>query len=60
MSIMAKQVCPKCKSENIEVADDFSKLGNPILTQSLFGWKCLNCGYIGKDFLIISKKKLKK
>lgn len=54
---MEKQVCPKCKSKNIRLAEGLSKLGNPALTQNTFGWECLDCGYIGKDFFIISKKK---
>ena len=57
---MDKQICPKCKSENIRVAEEFSKLGNPIITQSLVGWECLDCGYIGKDFFIITKKNTKR
>jgi predicted nucleic-acid-binding Zn-ribbon protein len=54
---MSQQVCPKCKSKNIRIAESFSKLGDPITTQNLVGWECLDCGYIGKDFFIISKKK---
>lgn len=57
---MSEQVCPKCKSKNIRIASSFSKLGDPIITQNLVGWECLDCGYVGKDFFIISKKKTKK
>jgi predicted nucleic-acid-binding Zn-ribbon protein len=57
---MEKQICPKCKSKNIRLAEGFSKLGDPITTQNLVGWECLDCGYIGKDFFIISKTKPKK
>ncbi|MBI2129156.1 hypothetical protein HYU07_02860 [Candidatus Woesearchaeota archaeon] len=57
---MAKQACPKCGSKKIVIAEGFSKLGNPILTQGLVGWKCLDCGYVGKDFFIVSKTKPKK
>jgi hypothetical protein len=56
---MSKQICPKCKSSNICIAQDFSNLGNPLLSESLTGWECLNCGYIGKDFFIVTEKKLK-
>ena len=57
---MAKQVCPRCSSKEIVIAEGFSKLGDPILTQGLVGWKCLNCWYIGKDFFMYSKTKSKK
>jgi hypothetical protein len=50
------QICPKCESKNIRVADSVSKLGDPFQTQGLVGWECLDCGYIGKDFYIYPTK----
>lgn len=55
---MPNQICPKCGSKNIRIADTFSKLADPMLTQGMVGWECLDCGYIGKDFFI--KEKIKK
>ena len=49
-SALMDQQCPRCKSKNVVLAEGFSKLGNPILTQALFGWQCMDCGYVGKDF----------
>ncbi len=54
---MGKQICPKCGSKNIRLAETISKLGDPMMTQGMIGWECLDCGYIGKDFFIKPKKK---
>jgi len=48
---MGKQICPKCGSNNVRIAETTS-----MLTQSMVGWECLDCGYIGKDFFVKSKK----
>ena len=53
---MGKQVCPKCGSKNVRLAETISKLGDPIMTQGMVGWECSDCGYIGKNFFIKSKK----
>ena len=49
------QFCPRCGSVVIRLPKD-SKLGDPISTQGMLGWECLNCGYVGRDFLIVSKE----
>ena len=52
------QVCPRCKSENIQLSK-LSKLGDPIKIQGMIGWDCLDCGYTGRDFIIVDKKFIK-
>ena len=47
------QFCPRCGSVAIRIPD--LKLGDPIETQGLAGWECLNCGYVGRDFFIVPK-----
>lgn len=56
---MPVQICPKCNSRIIRTAESLSKLGNPIATQGMVGWECLDCGYIGKDFFIFTRKRNK-
>ena len=51
------QVCPRCGSENIQ-SSKLSKLGDPIKIQGMVGWDCLNCGYTGRDFMIVNKKSI--
>ena len=43
------QFCPRCQSAKIKITD-VSNVGNPIEAQGIFGWECMDCGYIGKDF----------
>jgi predicted Zn-ribbon and HTH transcriptional regulator len=52
------QVCPKCGSTNIKSAD-FVPMREHISSEGLFGWECLDCGYMGKDFFIKIKKPIK-
>ena len=47
------QFCPRCGSANIRISK-MSKMGNLVSDQNNLGWECGDCGYIGKDFFIIT------
>ena len=53
------QFCPKCGSINIR-RSELIPLGDPISQAGFFGWDCLDCSYIGKDFFIVSEAQHKK
>ena len=48
------QFCPRCGSLTIQIPK-FTQLSDPIKVQGMVGWECLNCGYVGRDFLIVPK-----
>jgi len=56
---MDVQFCPKCKSDKV-ITPTLSYLGDPFKIQGHLGWECAKCGYIGKDFFIVSKEEYKK
>ena len=47
------QFCPKCLSLNIQISEQL-RIGDPFKKMGLVGWECLDCGYSGKDFFLIS------
>jgi predicted nucleic-acid-binding Zn-ribbon protein len=53
------QFCPKCKSKNVREST-LIPMGDPIKAQGFTGYECLDCGYVGKDFLILSEKEYSK
>lgn len=53
------QFCPKCGSNKIQDSN-LLPLGDPLSRMGFYGWDCLNCGYTGKDFLIVSEEEYKK
>lgn len=48
------QFCPSCGSIEIDESGLLT-IGDPFMRDALVGWECLDCGYIGKDFFIVSK-----
>lgn len=58
---MNKQVqfCPRCGSRNIKEAD-IIPMRDPIIRAGLFGWECLDCGYVGKDFFVVDELEYQK
>lgn len=53
------QFCPKCGSTKIRDSN-LLPLGDPLQRMGFLGWDCLNCGYTGKDFFIVSEEEYKK
>ena len=53
------QFCPKCGSNKIQDSN-LIPLGDPLERMGFYGWDCLNCGYTGKDFFIVSKEEYEK
>lgn len=53
------QFCPKCGSVNIRDSE-LLPIGDPLIKTAFYGWDCLDCGYTGKDFFIVSEKEHKK
>jgi len=53
------QFCPKCGSTNIR-SSLAVHYGDPAKSEGFVGWDCLDCGYTGKDFFIVSGEEYKK
>ena len=48
------QFCPNCGSINIRDSE-LVPIGDPLKKTAFYGWDCLDCGYTGKDFFIVSE-----
>jgi predicted nucleic-acid-binding Zn-ribbon protein len=53
------QFCPRCGSLNIRPSEVLP-VGDPLKKQGFFGYDCLDCGYTGHDFFIVSIEEYEK
>lgn len=58
-SVTSVQFCPRCGSRKIREAN-LVPLTDPAMKAGFFGWECLECGYVGKDFFVVDEVEYKK